>query len=227
VPPARAGEPAAQQQSAAQPLGQARGIEATPQAPPPQSPTAPGPDRATTAGASEPDPAAPPPIAAGDDDGQLAARAPDPDEPSAAGVELVTPPLRQPLPRPASPPEPEFAAVEPEPSDVEITSTVLPGDGAGPRIVVHVPATGREAFSSRLSGALRSIGGQVEIREVGIDSRVSRVRYFYPDDRAAAQAVRRAVAANAGDWNVDLSDFTHYRPLPRRGTIEVWLTASQ
>ncbi|HUG62079.1 MAG TPA: hypothetical protein VMP03_09545 [Methylomirabilota bacterium] len=106
-------------------------------------------------------------------------------------------------------------------------STPAPGPtfapGHEPRIVVHAPRSALAEIAGPLTRALDTMTDDVEMVGVDLALRASRVRYFYPEDRTAAQSVRRAVAATEGDWNVELSDFTHYRPLPRPGTVEVWI----
>ncbi len=130
-----------------------------------------------------------------DETGSLASGAPSP---SGAPVAALEPPL------------PDDAA----PADAA---------GAPTRLIVHVPFANGEDAPAGLRQALGDLTADVETRVVAAGPRVSGVRYFHPEDREAAQAARRAVAAAEGDWEVGLDDFTSYRPLPRRGTIEIWL----
>ncbi|MGF1552813.1 MAG: hypothetical protein ACFBWO_09960, partial [Paracoccaceae bacterium] len=112
------------------------------------------------------------------------------------------------LPAPASPPE--------VPSDAPSAGAPAPA-----RVVVHYAdgALGRAAvLAERLRGRL---AGAVELRRV--PARVSRanLRFFHSADRPLAERVSSLLAPEAPPGRV--RDFTHYRPLPRRGTVEVWL----
>ncbi|WP_138464497.1 hypothetical protein [Poseidonocella sp. HB161398] len=90
---------------------------------------------------------------------------------------------------------------------------------AAARVVIH-HAAGSEAPRA-LAGKLRQAGaGEVEIRKVGFPVRSPSVRYFRAGDREKAAAACRLSFGTCRD---ELADFTGYRPLPRAGTVEVWL----
>jgi hypothetical protein len=96
------------------------------------------------------------------------------------------------------------------------------GGGAGDRrVVVHVP----RSEIGTMDEAVSAIPGKVEVRVVDIRPDADMVRYYYAEDRDAALALRRELAGAGGDAGaVGISDFTNYRPRPRRGLIEVWLS---
>ncbi len=110
-------------------------------------------------------------------------------------------------------------AIEP-PAEVAPARPAIP---AGPRIVIHVPSgsDGAEALSARLVVALKPKSGTVEVRRVPETPSRPSLRYFYAGDEPAARQTA-ARAAEAG-LNCVVQDFSSYRPLPSRGTIEVWL----
>lgn len=87
---------------------------------------------------------------------------------------------------------------------------------AGP-VVVNAPATIEEAALAALVGELGA-GGFVlaEPNRVDITISESNVRFFHPEDAAAAEAVATALGAVP-------RDFTAFSPAPPEGTIEVWL----
>lgn len=92
---------------------------------------------------------------------------------------------------------------------------------AGPRfagaVVVNAPDSLTEAeVSDRL--AMLSAGGfaLADPQRVGVTVKDSNVRFFHPEDAAAAEAVAEALGAR-------LRDFTDFSPPPPAGTIEVWL----
>ena len=93
----------------------------------------------------------------------------------------------------------------------------------GPRIVVHVPAGSApaEALSGRLLADLAGRPGTVEERHVMDTPSQPSIRYFHPEDAAAARRAADLMAGAGLSWTV--RDFTSYQPRPSRGTIEVWL----
>lgn len=120
------------------------------------------------------------------------------------------------LPAPAPAPAPaetvrERAYVPPEPSPL-----------ADARVVVHRPSSATYAEARDLLDLLRARGvGEAEIRTVGVTVSRANVRYFHDRDRAAAERVVRLLEGDG--YRAELKDFTHYRPPPSRGTVEVWL----
>jgi hypothetical protein len=205
-------------------------LQPAPAVPPPASVE----ERALVATPPERDPGPPTPTTA----------APPP-SPAAAPVE-ETPPIRDligdPLVAPEppatvrprggpdlglSPAEPEaeapVAAPEPEPQ------AALPGED---RIFVHHRAgdAASAGLADRLAEELQRRGsGIVVIRSVPFGIGRPSVRYFHAGDRAAADALVQAAQAVLGT-GADAapqapSDFTDYRPAPRPGTLEIWLSS--
>lgn len=78
---------------------------------------------------------------------------------------------------------------------------------------------------------LESRGFEIaDIRRVGFAIADPRVRYFYTDDKARAEHLRMHVdryLARATDVNrrAVVQNYTRYEPLPRAGTIEVWIAS--
>lgn len=89
------------------------------------------------------------------------------------------------------------------------------------RIVIHYPERGGYERSEELVRLLRALGaGEVETRPVRYAVERQSIRYFHAADREVAGTVGEAVG---GGGRATVSDFTFYRPLPRKGTIEIWL----
>ncbi|SNR69591.1 hypothetical protein SAMN06265378_1181 [Paracoccus sediminis] len=89
------------------------------------------------------------------------------------------------------------------------------------RVVIHRSRSSDPRASRELARRLREAGaGQVEIRDVGFRMARPSIRYFHAGDRTVSDAVGDLVDPGRRD---NVADFTHFRPLPRRGTIEVWL----
>jgi|GEM_PF-2596862 len=125
----------------------------------------------------------------------------------------------------AVPAEPE-AEPEPEPADDE---RAAPG---GARVFVHYSTEqpGADEAAADVARQLRERGfSVVDIRGVASSIETASVRYFYPADRADAEALHDALGAalrGRGYSAGDLKTMTGFRPLPRRGTIEVWVPAA-
>ncbi|HEX6012034.1 MAG TPA: hypothetical protein VFY87_09595 [Geminicoccaceae bacterium] len=119
--------------------------------------------------------------------------------------------------------EPEAAAPAPAPAP----QAAVPGQD---RIFIHHRASDAASagLADRLAEALQRQGsGIVVIRSVPFGIGRPSVRYFHAGDRAAAEALVRAArpALSADGYAAPgaPSDFTHYRPAPRPGTLEIWL----
>ena len=110
------------------------------------------------------------------------------------------------------------AVAVPEPAD-ERRAALRDGDA---RIVIHHGTPSAESAARRLGEAVEGEGlGGAELRRVDVDVSQANVRYFHPQDRAAAEAVNR-VLRRAG-YGSDVQDFTEFDPPPSLGTVEVWL----
>jgi Sulfocyanin (SoxE) domain len=101
------------------------------------------------------------------------------------------------------------------------------------RVFIHHVANhhGVAAVAERLADQLRRQGFTVaDIRPVDFTIGKPSVRYFFEDDRSASKRLVEELT-----WFFEegtslapdhASDFTHYLPKPRPGTVEVWLPAS-
>jgi hypothetical protein len=100
------------------------------------------------------------------------------------------------------------------------------------RIFIHHVADQRDgALAERLADYLRGRGFTVaDIRPVGFSIGKSSVRYFFARDRVASQRLVGELARFAeGGTSLapdHASDFTHFLPKPRPGSVEVWLPTS-
>lgn len=108
--------------------------------------------------------------------------------------------------------------------DPEPALSSVPGDGLldRARVVIHRPRDNSAPDARDLLGRLNARGvGEAEIRTVGINVSRADVRYFHAADRAIAEEVRRMLRRQG--YTPELRDFTNYRPLPSRGSVEVWM----
>jgi hypothetical protein len=100
------------------------------------------------------------------------------------------------------------------------------------RVFIHHVAGQRDgALAQRLADYLRDQGFTVaDIRTVDFSIGKPSVRYFFARDRGASQRLVEALGrfAEAGTPLAPdhASDFTHFSPKPRPGSVEVWLPAS-
>jgi hypothetical protein len=92
-----------------------------------------------------------------------------------------------------------------------------------PRVVIHFQ-TRRAQRNAQALGARFAQDGlpEVEYRVVDFDIRKNSVRYFFDSD--AELATRVSQAAYQAGRVANTRDFTHYRPRPRSGTVELWLS---
>lgn len=137
-----------------------------------------------------------------------------------AGVGAPSPVVSRAVPLPA--PRPAASTVSTPPRTVSAVTIDVPV-----RVVIHYP-DGVRPQAERLAldlGAVLTHGG-IELQ--GVQARVSRanLRYFHPGDRPLAERVGALLRSEAPEamGTVTVRDFTHFRPSPRRGTVEVWLS---
>lgn len=171
------------------------------------------------------------------------AASPDPTErptaPAAAeGVvvpdvpEFLRPPHadERPIARPA-PPRIATAAETTEAAGADAAATGVDapepeGEPAGvppARVLVHVPSGLASSEADRAVAALGAAGYTPASRlpaQFTIGS--TNIRYYHPEDAAAARIMAAAISAETGSTAV-ARDFTDFRPQPLAGTIEVWL----
>jgi hypothetical protein len=90
--------------------------------------------------------------------------------------------------------------------------------GAGTLLVrVAVPGTAPDGDVDRVSAVLAAAGvGESRLDRVSHRVSESHLRYYHSRDAEAAAALARAM-------NLDLRDFTRFRPAPPDGMIEVFL----
>lgn len=89
------------------------------------------------------------------------------------------------------------------------------------RVVIHYPKPAGPDASQDLARQLHDAGvGEVEIRAVGFPVSRHSVRYFYDADRTASETIEDMLGSGR---RADVADFTHFIPLPRSGTVEIWL----
>jgi hypothetical protein len=104
-------------------------------------------------------------------------------------------------------------------------ASAVPAESANVRIVIHhlgadAAAEGR---AREMKARLAAQGSwDVEVRPVPAPVSTDDLRIFFEADRQVALQTRDLLAA--GTFSV--RDFSHYRPLPRPGTIEIWLAAT-
>ena len=168
------------------------------------------------------------------DDG---AAAPPPDAAAAAAVPGPVPPWLV-LPKPADVPTrvgpmapvPSAAITPPDPEGTPAAldpPTSPPANAAAPRprVFVHYAEGGGSravARAERLADRVGDAGfAEVNLRSVPFAVETGSVRYFYAADRVFAERLIETLGGTETTWR--LTDFTTYRPLPRPGTLEVWL----
>lgn len=134
---------------------------------------------------------------------------------------------------PASPPAPETtpaASVSPRLSAPaaaprrSVPKAIAAGRArtlAQARVVIHYPERGGYERSEELARLLRALGaGEVETRPVRYPVERQSIRYFHAADRNVSGDIGDLIG---GGGRATVADFTFFRPLPRNGTIEVWL----
>ena len=147
-------------------------------------------------------------------------------------AEPVAPPVAAPAPAtpdlgpPIAAREPPVTAAPRVPAPPPPAEEAVPDQ---PRLVIH-HGTDEEsaALARQLAGQLRAAGyGVVEIRAVPFNVATASVRYFFTEDRAEAERLIRGIGPFLA-WNGRAAPstpigFTDFRPLPRPGTLEIWL----
>ncbi len=122
--------------------------------------------------------------------------------------------------------EPSLQAALPEseserPVQVPVEEPSWPAE---PRVVLHASPRGT-TLAERFIGKLAARPDiSLENRRVDIDVSTSHLRYY--DRRDADKAASLAVTLGTAAAPLPVRDFTHYRPRPHRGLIEVWVTGT-
>jgi hypothetical protein len=173
---------------------------------PPRPPAAAVQPPAAAPGAAAPAPAAPPPV-----------------RPTAA------PSVQELVGQPLADREPAVDALPPSPAPNVAAPPAAPAPPMS-RLVVHHAAADREAaaLARQLAEQLERAGlGAAEVAPVPFAIGTTSVRYFHAADRPDADrlvaAIRPLLAWNRRAAPSTPIDFTDFRPLPRPGTIEIWL----
>ena len=110
------------------------------------------------------------------------------------------------------------APAEPDPAPTPAIDPAL----AGTRVFVHAPPSVGRAGAEEVVASLAAAGFPDVSRVSARDSVAgTNIRYFLPEDAAAADRL----AAILGNGAI-ARDFTAFRPSPRGGTLEVWLTGT-
>jgi len=140
-----------------------------------------------------------------DDLGEARRRASsDPTFPDAARGQLS--PRREPLPTVSADPVSRLTA--------PVTT--------GTRVAIHVPVGTEPTFAQAVTRFIVNDGLDVfAVRNFrfGLDS--PNIRFFHASDRAVAERVARVLTAYG--LPAEARDFTHFRPPPEPGLIEVWI----
>lgn len=185
-------------------------------------------------------PAAPPQVA------NAVAPLPEPSTTSAARLAPEPEPVAAaPPPEPVAPtvaPRPDARALlgapiaAPEPATVALPQQLTADDvpmsvtSPAPRVVIHygVASASGAALARSIAASLAGHGfGEPELRAVPHNVGTTSIRYFRAADRAAAErlvATARPLLTEAGRAAPSTPiDFTDYQPLPRPGTLEIWV----
>ncbi|MFZ1431355.1 MAG: hypothetical protein WAS21_31920 [Geminicoccaceae bacterium] len=160
-------------------------------------------------------------------------------------LEAVVPPAPAPAPAPPSQPilpapdarallGPPIAAREPAalalPQQLAVEDEPLAAPMVGPRVVIHY-SMGNASGANLAQSLAATLGGnrfgEPEIRAVPQTVATASVRYFHVGDRDAAvrlvASVRPLLAGAGRAAPVTPIDFTDFTPLPRPGTLEIWV----
>ncbi len=156
-----------------------------------------------------------------------------------ARTRLEPPPGTGPVPSDRASPQLAADPVKPgSAAEIEVVSEATTAEDraalpAGEiRVFIHHVADQRDAaLAQRLADYLRGQGFTVaDIRPVDFSIGKPSVRYFFARDGAASQrlieALRRFSEQGTSLAPDHASDFTHFVPKPRPGSVEVWLPAS-
>ncbi|MGF1477596.1 MAG: hypothetical protein ACFB6S_18790 [Geminicoccaceae bacterium] len=106
-----------------------------------------------------------------------------------------------------------------------IGSPVLPV--AEVRVVIHVSQTGSvQDLPVIVRGLIEAGYDRTELRRVPFTIGTTNIRYFFPSDRPEAELIDQVVSDALGaSTPPGPEDFTHYRPLPSEGLVEIWVAS--
>lgn len=120
-------------------------------------------------------------------------------------------------------------ATQPAAQPIPVAPTAEQAGAGEPRIVVHHGGDEEStAVAQQLASQLLSAGfGIVEVRAVGFEVGTTSIRFFFDRDRAGADRLTTAIGPFLSFHGRAVPGtpigFTDYRPLPRQGTLEIWL----
>jgi hypothetical protein len=177
------------------------------------------PTAAADGSTSPPSPPPPPPgRAAGATGGSIPDPAPGPvDPPVADGARRSPAAAAAPDRPPPDPPPPARPPSDPRPAGAAPARVFVHHSAADPEAARRAQAIARALDGSGFEvPALRTIPG-------GIDA--LRIRWFHAEDADEAARVRDEIRRAAGTGEPEMQDFTAYPSKPRRGTVEVWVSA--
>lgn len=140
---------------------------------------------------------------------------------------LPTPDARTLLGPPIAAREPTALAL---PQQLTVDDEPLAAPLTAPRVVIHY-STGNASGASLAQSIAAALGGdrfgEPEIRAVQQTVATASIRYFHAADRDAAArlvaSVRPLLASAGRAAPVTPIDFTDFTPLPRPGTLEIWV----
>lgn len=146
---------------------------------------------------------------------------PAPDRASEPAPMPAPAPPPKPTPPASAAPRPSAPAAAARPSVPKATAAVPSRTLAQARVVIHYPERGGYERSEGLARLLRAAGtAEVETRPVSYPVERQSIRYFHAADQEVSGIIGDLVG---GGGRATVSDFTHFRPSPRNGTVEIWL----
>jgi hypothetical protein len=102
----------------------------------------------------------------------------------------------------------------------------VPAQASGGQVLVQymADAAGGPATAMHVVRQLQAAGFAVEARGVPFSIRANSIRYFFPEDRERAEALRASLEGQLpGDAAPAVMDFSSFEPKPQEGHLEVWL----
>jgi hypothetical protein len=99
-----------------------------------------------------------------------------------------------------------------------------PASGGQVLVQYVADAAGGPATAMHVVRQLEAAGFSVEARGVPFSIRANSIRYFFPEDRDRAEALRASLEGQLpGDAAPSVMDFSSFEPKPQEGHLEVWL----
>jgi hypothetical protein len=95
--------------------------------------------------------------------------------------------------------------------------------GAEPSLTMRVSAETAQGRVDGLVAAIGAAGFAVDVARVPFRIEATRIGYFHPDDRAAAEALRAALASGGPNAAAELRDYRGVLPAAAPGSLELWI----